>query len=380
VVALEVVFWASVGLIAYTVVGYPLIALVLRSVARKVVDKRPITPSVSFIIAAYNEEEALADKLRETLKLDYPRELLEVIVASDGSTDGTDEIARSFADQGVILYRAPERQGKSATLNQAVERARGEILVFSDATGRYNGHAIRELVANFNDSRVGCVTGQVAYEYGIDTTSVGFKSYQRIVVAVRRAESQFGSQTSVSGSIHAMRRELYRPVRSDFSHDVIDPVHTVAQGYRVIYEANAVSLEESRTEPLAEFRSRARIGVRGMTSLRYVLGELGRNGRWGFLFQVLSHKVLRWWLWVPLALALVTSLALATESGPFAALALVQLGLYGLALAGLSSDRWRVRVPGLSGLSFFLLGNAAMAVAMFRWLFGQSLRTWEPIR
>jgi cellulose synthase/poly-beta-1,6-N-acetylglucosamine synthase-like glycosyltransferase len=378
--ALEIVFWVSVTLIAYTLLGYPALALLLRTVVRRSVDKQPITPRVSFIIAAYNEEAAIAEKLRETLKLDYPRDKLEIIVASDGSTDRTEEIVESFADQGVVLYRGEPRKGKSATLNEAVARSTGEIIVFSDATGVYSQQAIRELVANFHDPSVGCVTGRVAYEYGADSTSTGFRTYQRIVVAVRRAESGFGSQTSVSGSIHAIRSSLYRPVDSDFSHDVVDPVHTVAQGYRVVYENDAVSLEESRKDPLDELRSRVRIGLRGMVSLRYVLGELTRNRSWSYLFQVISHKVLRWWLWAPLLVALGTSLALVTHSNFFAVAAFLQLIFYALGAAGLSSGRWRIRLPGMSQLAFFLLGNAAMCMAMIKWMLDERVRTWEPIR
>ncbi|UCD28283.1 MAG: glycosyltransferase family 2 protein, partial [Planctomycetota bacterium] len=262
--ALETIFWIAAGLVVYTLVGYPLLTLILAIIVRKRVDKKSITPKVSFIIAAYNEEKVIAEKIHQTLKLDYPAEQLEIIVASDGSTDRTDEIVRSFADHGVKLYRAEGRKGKTNAQNGAVSVANGDIVIFSDSTGIYNRRAIHELVDNFNDPTIGCVTGRVAYSYGKDAASTGFKGYQKIAVAIRRAESSFGSQTSASGSIHAIRRQLYIPAKPAFSLDVIDPVHTTIQGYRTVYENQAVSLEESRTSLKDEFRSRVRISVRGI--------------------------------------------------------------------------------------------------------------------
>ncbi|MHB9009741.1 MAG: glycosyltransferase, partial [Limisphaerales bacterium] len=223
-----------------------MLTVLLAAVLNRKVQRAAIYPKVSIIIAAYNEEGAIASKIEQTLSLHYPKEQMEIIVASDGSSDRTDDIVRSFCDQGVQLFRVEGRVGKTVTLNRAAAVATGEILVFSDSTGDFNAEAIRELVSNFADPEVGCVSGRVAYRYGIDATSAGFKDYQRLAVLVRRAEGLFGSQTSVSGSIHAMRRELFRPTPAWASPDIFNALHTVLAGKRVVYENSAVAIEASR--------------------------------------------------------------------------------------------------------------------------------------
>lgn len=378
---LEIVFWSSIGVIAYTLFGYPLLTLVLAAVVRKRVVKRPCTPKVSFVIAAYNEERAIAEKIEQTLSLDYPSDHLEIIVASDGSTDRTDEIVRSFEDRQIKLYRCEGRRGKAHTLNETVlNAASGEVIVFSDATGVFNRDAVRELAANFADPHVGCVTGRVAYRYGGDMASSGFKGYQRIAVAIRRAESAFGSQTSVSGSIHAIRRELYRPVESHLSHDVIDAVHTVEQGYRVVYENDAVSVEASRSRMRDEFRCRVRMAVRAAPMVPYVLGRLLRRGRIGYALQMISHKFMRWYLWVFLLAALVSNLTLVGQSKWYSILCGVQGLMYLAAVGGLLANRVGIRLSPVATLSMFVLGNTAMCVGAAKALLGKRMPTWEPVR
>ena len=362
----------------YTLFVYPLIALILAAIVRKKVAKKSIVPTVSFIIAAYNEENSIAEKIEQTLNLDYPKDKLEVIVASDGSTDRTDEIVRSFADRGVKLNRVEGRKGKDNALNETAELATGEILIFSDATGIYNKQAIRELAANFSDPTVGCVTGRVAYRYGGDANSRGFRAYQRTAVAIRKAEMHFGSQTSVSGSIHAVRRSIFRP--ATMSPDVTDALSSVIQGYRVVYESNAVSLEESRYSLKNEFRCRLRMGVRATSVIFYILAQLCRHRKFGYAAQMISHKILRWWLWCWLLVAFVTNLLLAPSSSFYMTLAVVQTlfyltGLVGLLLAGLG-----LSVPVLSSIVFFVVGNVAMGVGAVKCLAGKRMGAWEPVR
>ncbi len=373
-------FWISAAFVAYTLLGYPLFALLLAGFGRRSVRSAEFTPSVSFIIAAYNEEAVLAEKIRQTLVLDYPAEKLEILVASDGSTDRTDEIAISFADRGVKLFRSNDRRGKTHTLNGAVAAATGEIIVFSDATGVFSPNAIRLLVSHFADSAVGCVGGRVTYRYGADATSKGFSLYQRFAVAVRSAESAWGSETSVSGSIHAIRRELYRPSDPAFSLDVIDPVHTVAAGYRVLYERDAIALEESRTRPGDEFRARVRIAVRGISMVPYVLQMLLWPPRPTYLFQMVSHKFFRWWLWLFLLVLFMSSALLAPLGGFYMWAFLVQAAAYACGVIALLSAFAGIRLPGLSTLSLFVLGNSAMAVGAIKALLGHRMPKWEPIR
>jgi cellulose synthase/poly-beta-1,6-N-acetylglucosamine synthase-like glycosyltransferase len=378
--AVEVAFWCSAFLISYTVLGYPLLALLLGTIWRRDPERAELTPTMTLIIAAYNEEDAIAEKIEQSLALDYPEEKLEILVADDGSTDRTTELVRSFADRGVRLHRCEGRVGKTATLNEAVSVANGEILVFSDATTVYGQGSLRELAANFADPSVGCVSGRVAYHYGEDVASSGFRVYQHLAVAVRRAEGRFGSTTSVSGAIHALRRELFRPAAPEFTADLSNPLHTVVQGRRVIYENSAVGLERSRTRFRDEYRARVRNGVLHNSMIRYIVKELIAARRFAYLFQMVSHKFLRWWLGPLLVLALLANLVLISHGTLYAALAVVQLALLIVGAIAVATEGSETRIPGASSLGFFLVGNAGMCVGMLRWLRGGGLKTWEPIR
>ena len=377
---IQSLFWTCLSLILYALIGYPALSLILAAVFRRKVDKKYILPTVSFIIAAYNEEKDIAQKLDQTLELDYPQEKLQIIVASDGSTDGTDGIVKNYSGRGVVLNRVGGRRGKTHALNETVKKATGDILIFSDATGVYNKDSIKELVANFNDPTVGCVAGRVTYRYGQDATSSGFKGYQKIAVAIRQAESFFGSQTSVSGSIHALRRELFMPSPLHLSPDVLDAVHTVIQGYRVVYENNATSLEESRTQLKDEFRARVRMGVRGLPVMPYILGLVFRHGKLGYAFQLISHKILRWTLWVWMSVALVANFLIMDQGRLYLSLAILQALFYSLALLGIGFGLMGKKVPALSTLALFLLGTAAVGVGAFKAMRGKKMGAWEPGR
>lgn len=377
---LEIIFWASLALVSYTLFVYPLITLILSVLVNKKVDKAAITPMVSFIIAAYNEEKDIAAKLEQTLKLDYPADKLEIIVASDGSTDRTDEIVRSFADKGVKLNRVEGRKGKTNTLNETVKVATGDILIFSDATGIFNDQSIRELVSNFNDRSVGCVTGRVAYNYGKDPTSEGFKGYQKLAVAIRRAESRFGSQTSVSGSIHAIRRSLFVPSPISLSPDVLDAAYTAVKGYRVVYENNAISLEQSREKLKDEFRCRIRMGVRGLSVIPYVLKLVLGGHKFSYAWQLISHKILRWTLWLWLVIAFLSNMVLLPQGGIYLIAGLCQIAFYSIGSLSLLLSAINIKVPFLSSLALFLACNTAMGIGFVKGLTGKRMGAWEPVR
>jgi cellulose synthase/poly-beta-1,6-N-acetylglucosamine synthase-like glycosyltransferase len=378
--AVEVAFWCSAFLIAYTLVGYPLIALLWGSISRRDPEKAELTPTMTLIIAAYNEEDAIAEKIEQSLALDYPEEKLEILVADDGSTDRTTEIVRSFSERGVRLHRSEGRVGKTATLNTAASDACGEILVFSDATTVYTSDSLRKLAANFADPSVGCVGGRVAYHYGEDVASSGFRSYQGFAVGVRRAEGRFGSTTSVSGAIHALRKELFRPAAAEFTPDLSNPVHTVVQGHRVIYENDAVGVEESRTRLRDEYQARIRNSVLQNSMLGYIVSELISSRRFAYLFQMVSHKFLRWWLGPLLLLALLTNLILIPHGTLYVLLGVLQLAVLSLAVVAVVTEGSERKIPGASSLAFFLVGNAGMCVGIFRWLRSGGMKTWEPIR
>jgi len=375
----ELVLLASLGLLAYTYAGYPLLAGLLALIARRPWQREDIEPQVSLIILAYNEERDLAAKLENTLALDYPADKLEVIVASDGSTDATDDIARGFADRGVVLFRADDHPGKTGTTNRAAATATGEILVFSDATGEYSPGALRALVRNFADPEVGAVSGRVTYDYAGSASSDGFRAYQQLVVFARRSEGEWGTETSISGSISAVRRELFRPLPEHIDFDMAHPLHTAMSGHRTVYEPEAVSREEARERSESEFGARVRMAIFAYSFVPYLIARLGRCQRRVYVFQVLSHKLARWLSPLALVSLLVASAFLATSSPLVALLLAAQLALYGAAALGYALQGNALgRVFGVP--LFFATINLAFLVGFARYLRGERIGTWSTAR
>src|SRR5215475_11126029 len=212
----QVVFVAAVAMIAFIYVGYPALMFALSLILRRPVRREDITPRVSIIIAAYNEERDIEAKLKNTLAFDYPRDRMEIIVASDCSTDRTDEIVRGFSAQGVILCRQPERFGKTIAQNRAVKASSGAILVFSDATTMYEPDAIRKIVRSFADPEVGCVAGQLIYvDAAASAVGKGCRSYWGYEKFLKRCESDVGSLVGVSVCLYAVRRICHAQLASD---------------------------------------------------------------------------------------------------------------------------------------------------------------------
>jgi cellulose synthase/poly-beta-1,6-N-acetylglucosamine synthase-like glycosyltransferase len=272
-----IVFWAAVALVAYTYAGYPLL-LALAARLRRPPRWPEHTPSLTLIIAAYNEEAVLAAKLRDTLTLHYPADLLQVMVAADGSDDATAAIAASFAPRVEVLHR-PERAGKMAAINRAMEQARGEVVVFSDANNRYLPDALREMARPFADPRVGAVTGRktVAAEDGLGY-SEGL--YWRYESKIRTWETRLGCCVGVNGEIFAIRRSLFRPAPPGVvNDDAWMAMEVIKAGLDVVYNPRAVSVE--RVSPTAADEARRRAGpTPGTPSRAESTIRLPRRVRW----------------------------------------------------------------------------------------------------
>ncbi len=367
-------------ILVYTYGGYPVLSMVLAWLLPKPIKRGEIEPNVTFIIAAYNEQDAIAEKLENTLLLDYPAEKLQIIVASDGSTDATHDIVRTFADRGVELFVPSGHRGKTGTANECVPTTTGDVLVFSDATGVYDAQVIRNLVRNFADSRVGAVTGRVVYSYDNSAAARGFAVYQRFVVWHRHAEGKFGTETSVSGAIHAIRRELFKSAPPELSFDMVHPLHIAQAGFRTVYEYDAVCIEQARNRTEDELSSRVRIGVRAYSYIPYLLDGLRSCQDPWFTFQVVSHKLLRWLSPLLLLAFAVAAMVLALRGGLWA---LPMWGVVaGAAVAGLSFvlGRVGVKLPGMGAPLFFATINLGFLVAFVRYINGGRVAGWAPDR
>ena len=378
---MEVLFWAVVVIVCHVYVGYPaLLWLIARLGGARPVRHAELEPAVTLVISAYNEERVIAEKIVDALALDYPPAKLQIMVVSDASSDRTDEITASYAVRGVELLRMSERGGKTLGLNAAVERARGEIVVFSDANAMYQRDAIRNLVRNFADPEVGAVVGESGSADAQAASEHNEGLYWKYEIAIKRLESQVRSVVGGDGAIYAVRRSLYVPMRADALSDFVNPLQVVRAGHRCIYEPEARSYERAGDSFDKEFRRKVRIvnrAWRATMSMRELLNPL----RFGFFaFELLSHKFLRW-LIAPLLVALLLLSALLADRSPLYAVALgAQLLFYLLAIAG-HLLRKRRSIPRLLTIPyFFCLVNVASAVGIIQAYRGHAYTTWTTVR
>ena len=292
----ELILFVSLSLCVYVYFGYPVMLVVLGELRRREVRRSDITPTVALIVPAYNEERVIGEKLENSLALDYPKERLEIVVVSDGSTDDTEEIVGGYEGRGVRLLPLA-RVGKAEALNQAVAACQGEILVFSDANAVLATDALRHLVANFHDRTVGGVCGNLMYQSRADDGSAGrgeslYWTYDKWIKSL---ESRLGSTVAAGGSIYAIRRQLYVPIAHPAqADDFAISARVVTQGYRLIFEEGAVSHEDSLSSSEREFRRRVRVTNHSVRGILY-LAEALNPWRHGFYaIELLSHKVLRY--------------------------------------------------------------------------------------
>lgn len=325
-------------MILYTYIGYPLVLSAWRSLRRKKVQKREILPSVSVIVAVYNEERVIEKKIKNLFDLDYPAALLEIIISSDGSTDDTEAkvgrwIKRSPNGPSLLLLTAPAHVGKAAALNRAVAHARGEIILFTDARQRLDRNAVTALVSNFADERVGAASGELILmdrPEGQEAAGVGL--YWQYEKWLRKMESDVDSMLGATGAIYAVRRALYDPIPAEtILDDVLIPMQAVFKGYRTVFESNAVAYDfiVKRTEN--EFARKVRT-LAGNYQLLWAIAALWSWRRNRLFFQYFSHKVAR--LVVPFMLMLLLFSNLFLMQGVYLVFLWLQLVWYSLALLG----------------------------------------------
>lgn len=377
----RIVLFTVAGLILFIYLGYPILMFAVSRLAPRPVSRAEIRPRVSLIIAAHNEERDIAARLENALALDYPKELLQIIVASDCSDDRTDEIVQGFSERGVILQRQRTREGKTRAQHRAISASTGEILVFSDATTKYESDTLRKLVRSFADPFVGCVAGRLVYVDG-ESSAVGksCRSYWSYEHLLKSWESRAGSLIGVSGCLYAVRRSCYAKLAGDMIDDFVIAAEVQLQGLRTVYEPQAVCSEETNHRARDEFRMRVRVIEQTMNALcRYIeLLDAGRHG--AFLFQIVCHKALRYAIPALLILAF-TANWLALEAGQFYQYAFfAQCLFYYAAFIGWLGDRAGVRLGPLSIPYYFVLINVAVVIAFMKFLNGEAHVVWEPSR
>jgi cellulose synthase/poly-beta-1,6-N-acetylglucosamine synthase-like glycosyltransferase len=388
-VALEAVFWLSVLLVAHTYLLYPVFLAGACGVAQLGRDwKRvrgrergrpdpaaPELPPVTFLIPAYNEEARLNEKLANLRALDYPADRLRVIFVSDGSTDRTDEILAGIREPHIETVRLPVRSGKATALNRAVELARTEILVFSDAATLFEATALRRLVSHFADPTVGVVCGALDFRASAESrqTEGVYWSYESML---RRLEGRLGATLTASGAIYAIRRRCYPGLDADvIVEDLVIPMHARGLGYRVVYDPEARATDFAAPTVAGEFTRRVRVAVGSFRALpRLIATRVDALTA----FALFSHKLLRWILPFPLLALLVSSACLAQQPFYRAALA-AQLLFYLWAGLGLVF-RHRIQGVRFALLAYYLLAiHLAYLVGLMRCLAGRRETTWQRV-
>lgn len=366
-------------ILCYIYFGYPFIILVISTFSFKKIEKRPHEPSVTLLIAAYNEEKNIKSTIENKLSLNYPRDRIEIIVISDGSEDRTDEIVGSFEGHGVRLIRQEPRKGKTSALNLAVPQANGEILVFSDANSMYDQDALRYLMGNFADPGVGYVTGKMVY-VNPDGTMIGdgCSAYMKYENLLRAMETRIGSIVGVDGGIDAIRKKLYRQMKVDQLPDFVLPLMVVEQGSSVVYEPRALLKEETLKRSEDEYRMRVRVSLRALWALWDMRGLLN-PGKYGvFSFQLLSHKVLRYLSILFIIGAYIGNALILPWGMIYRTMFFLQTVFYGAALAGHLVEKRGVLSRVLFIPYYFCLINIAAGHALIKFLRGEKQILWTP--
>ncbi|MDA8430917.1 MAG: glycosyltransferase [Geobacteraceae bacterium] len=373
---MESVYLLFLFLTLYPYVFYPLLVVVWSKRLGKIWKQEHVTPRVSIVISVFNEEGVIREKIQNALSLEYPKDLLEIVVVSDGSSDRTNHIVASITDPRLVLRAYPQRNGKTACLNRVIPDAKGEILVFTDANSMFPRDTILKLARSFSDSRIGLVTGWTKYrKAGGDEDTTGL--YARLEKVIKYGESLISSCVGADGAVFAMRKALYRPLKECDINDFVIPLNVIGQGKRVVLDPEVYCTEKPSEGEVKEYRRQVRITNRS-------LGAIWRNReflnplRYGvFAFFLFSHKVVRFLVPFFFVWLFCAGLILSSESVVYAGLVVAQavfivVGIFGILKC---SDGRAVQL-----CSFVLLTIYAQLIGWVRWATGKSDVIWQPER
>jgi cellulose synthase/poly-beta-1,6-N-acetylglucosamine synthase-like glycosyltransferase len=375
-----ITFWASLALVSYAYLGYPLLIWGLsrafsRTVLPQIGDDAEL-PAVSLLIAAYNEEAVIENRLRNALAMDYPAEKLEIVVSSDGSSDRTTEIVRRYSAGNIRLLDYAHRRGKATVLNASVPEMEGEIILFSDANTEVEALAARKLVRWFGNPEVGAVCGRLVLadpRTGKNVDSL----YWKYETFLKRCEGRLGALLGANGGIYAIRKEFFTPIPDGTVLDdvVIPLLAKLRTGCTIVYDSEAVAREETPPDLGSEFQRRSRIGAGGFQSIGILWGLL--HPRWGWTaLAFASHKILRW-LCPFFLLGLLASNLVLCASPFFQATLVAQFVFYlGAAVMAVIPARFRALRP-LRLATMFTGMNLALLVGFWKWARGSQRGAWQ---
>jgi cellulose synthase/poly-beta-1,6-N-acetylglucosamine synthase-like glycosyltransferase len=370
---IEIIFWIAFSILIYVFVGYPLGIRMFASLAGNGTGHdESFLPTVSIILSVFNEEEVIEEKIANFLALDYPADMLEIVIVSDCCSDRTEELIRRHESERIRLLVQTDRSGKTRNLNRGVEEARGEILVFTDANAMFDRDAIKNMVRHFADPAVGLVSGKSIYRDASGAVTSG-GAYRRYEDFIKEAESRVGGIIGADGAIYAIRRTYYTPLPSQYINDFIHTIQVVLAGGVAISDDMAICREEVVETGSGELRRQTRIMAQSWLIFLSQFGLLLKGGKLLYLWQFVSHKFLRWLTLPLMVLLFVASWALVTEALFYQAVFVCLLIFMMSVLVGCRAKGGFVRVPYL----FTLLHYAAL-VGLFKFLTGNIYTTWNP--
>ena len=376
----ETFFWISISALFYIYVGYPLLLFCLAKLCDRRDERSGCTPKLSILIAAYNEERGIRKKIEQTLALDYPPDKIEILVLSDGSTDHTDQIVREFTDARVRLIHVHGRKGKTNAQNEGVRSAVGEVLIFSDATTVYHDQALRYLASNYADPTVGAVSGRYQYfdPQGQSPTGMGTMAFWNYENFIKKMQSAIQTISGCCGCIYSVRKNAYTELAPEVISDLVQPLHVIGKGFRVVFEDRALAYEETTQSTSEEFAMRVRVVTRGIRGLLSV-PDLLTPWKFGWVaLQLWSHKVSRWL--VPFFLLILFGSSLLLWQSPFYRLFLgAQVVFYMLSILALLIPLQRLWRP-LGIPLYFCTLNAAALVSVIEVLRGKKYVVWQTVR
>lgn len=375
----ELIFWLCAGVIAFTYAGYPLVLALLAALKpRPAPPEVTDWPAISVLIVAHDEEAGILDKVQNVLACDYPADRIEVIVCSDGSTDGTNGLVEACDDPRVHLAASPEQVGVNEAFALGAERAGGEVLLMTDAAGLFEPDAIRAAARHFADPKVGLVSGRISHEAPRRSgLGVGYRAYWLVEMGVKALESRLGLAAVVVGAFEMVRTSAYVPIPSLYSNDMGAPLYAHSLGCLCRCEPDAVLVGEPKSTLGQEFARRVRIVVRAWPSLFHMMRLVPPHRDLGSWLALLGHKYLRWLTWAFMLGALAAN-AFLLGRGLYRVLFYVQAGVYAAALVGWALAAASVRVKPFWIPFYFCLLQAAAMVGFFQALFGRRIRTWKP--
>ena len=373
-----ILYAASVLAVFHAYFGYPLSILLLGLIRGRKAGKEASSDfSVTIVITAFNEARRIDAKMANTRLLDYPGDRLQVLVASDGSTDGTNDLVRKYREDGIELVELAERKGKENAQREALRRARGEIIVFTDVATMLERDAIRKIVSNFADPSIGCVSSEDRV-LGKDGRPSGENLYVRYEMWLRRLESRVSSPVGLSGSFFAARRTVCGDLSAEVDSDLGTLLNTLKRGLRGTTDPEAIGYYRDLGDPRGEFERKVRTVLRGLTIFfRHV--EFLNVFRYGvFSYQFFCHKLLRWMVPFLMVLVFLLNLPLATGSPVYFALLSLQILFYAAGLVSIFGNLYASSGLLLKVPAYFLTVNASIFVAWLRFLSGERIRTWTP--